>query len=61
MQNPLHDNKYINANRRAWNQVAPIHADANQARLLLDISEMFKSLEPYQKIPLSYILVGKRM
>jgi ubiquinone/menaquinone biosynthesis C-methylase UbiE len=25
-----------------------------------DISEMFKSLEPYQKMPLSYILVGQK-
>ncbi len=35
----MQGNQYIEANRQAWNQVAPIHADANQARLLQGFAE----------------------
>lgn len=48
MQGPLQDNRYIEANRHAWNQVAPIHADANQARLLLGFTQPgFSTLDVY--------------
>jgi ubiquinone/menaquinone biosynthesis C-methylase UbiE len=52
MQN--HD--YIEANRRSWNQVAPLHAAANQERLLRSFAQPgFSVLDPYETAKLQQI------
>lgn len=52
----MQDNDYIEANRRAWNQVAPIHAVANQERLLHRFAEPgFSVLDEYETAKLRQI------
>ena len=50
---------YVEANRRAWNQVAPIHAAANQARLLQSFTQpSFSVLDAYETAKLQEIGVA---
>jgi ubiquinone/menaquinone biosynthesis C-methylase UbiE len=45
----MQGNDYIEANRRAWNQVAPIHATINQARLVQSFKRPgFSVLDSYE-------------
>jgi ubiquinone/menaquinone biosynthesis C-methylase UbiE len=51
--------EYIEANRRAWNEVAPIHAAANQARLLQRFAQPgFSVLDEYERAKLEQIGVA---
>ena len=52
---------YVEANRRAWNQVAPIHAEVNQTRLLQSFAQPgFSVLDAYETAKLQEIgVTGK--
>jgi ubiquinone/menaquinone biosynthesis C-methylase UbiE len=57
----MQGNEYIEANRRAWDQVAPIHAAANQAQLLQSFAQPgFSVLDDYERAKLEQIgVTGK--
>ena len=57
----MQGNDYVEANRRAWNQVAPIHAAVNQARLLQSFRlPSFSVLDSYETAKLQEIgVMGK--
>ena len=58
MQNQEHQ-AYIEANRRAWNQVAPLHAAVNQERLLQSFRQPdFSVLDEYETAKLHAIGVA---
>lgn len=57
----MQNQDYVEANRRAWNQVAPIHAEVNQAKLLQRFSQPgYSVLDAYETAKLQEIgVVGK--